>query len=116
MDPLGFASENFDAIGGYRDFYKDGQGNPSISVDSSGKLPSGAAFDDVRGLKEILMNQGEQFSRCLTEKLMMYALGRELTFSDRPQINSILEELDRRGGGLQDLVEIVVSSETFLSK
>ena len=116
MDPLGFALENFDAIGGYRDFYKDGQGNPSISVDSSGKLPSGAAFDDVRGLKEILMNQGEQFSRCLTEKLMMYALGRELTFSDRPQINSILEELDRRGGGLQDLVEIVVSSETFLSK
>ncbi len=114
MDPLGFALENFDAIGGYRKFYTDGKGNPSISIDTSGKLPSGVAFEDVRGLKEILMNQREQFARCLTEKLMMFALGRELTFSDRPQINSILKELDRRGGGLQDLVELVVTSETFL--
>lgn len=114
MDPLGFALENFDAIGGFRKFYKEGEDAPAIPVDTSGKLPSGEAFDDVRGLKEILLGRKEQFVRCLAEKLMMYTLGRELSFSDRPQINAIVEELDRRGGGLQDLVEIVLTSETFL--
>ena len=115
MDPLGFALENFDAIGGFRDYYTDGQGAKTILVDTSGRLPSGEQFDDVRGLKAILIERKEQFARCLTEKLLTYSLGRELTFSDRPQINMMLEELDRRGGGLQDLVEIVVTSEAFLA-
>jgi hypothetical protein len=115
MDPLGFALENFDAIGSFREFYREGEDGPTIPVDTSGKLPSGEAFDDVRDLKKILLGRKQQFAHCLTEKLMMYALGRELTFSDRPQINAILKELDRRGGGLQDLVEIVVCSEAFLN-
>ncbi len=114
MDPLGFALENFDAIGGFRNFYTDGKGEQTVAVDTSGKLPSGEAFHDVRGLKGILSERKEQFTRCLSEKLMMYALGRELSFSDRPQINAIVEELERRGGGLQDLVEIVLTSDTFL--
>jgi hypothetical protein len=114
MDPLGFALENFDAIGGFREFYREGKDAPAIPVDTSGKLPSGEAFDDVRDLKKILLDRKEQFVRCLTEKLLMYALGRELSFSDRPQINAIVEELERRGGGLQDLVEIVVCSEAFI--
>ena len=115
MDPLGFALENFDAIGAFRDHYSNGKGKPSIPIDTAGKLPSGEAFEDVRGLKDILLERKDQFTRCLTEKLMMYGLGRELAFSDRPQINSIIDELERRGGGLQDLVELVVTSETFLT-
>lgn len=115
MDPLGFALENFDAIGGFREFYIGGKDAPAIPVDTSGKLPSGEAFDDVRDLRKILLGRKEQFVRCLAEKLLMYALGRELSFSDRPQINAIVEELERRGGGLQDLVEIVVCSDGFLT-
>jgi hypothetical protein len=115
MDPLGFALENFDAVGAFREFYSDGNGKPSTPVDASGKLPSGEAFGDMRELKEILLERKDQFERCLTEKLLMYALGRELSFSDRPQVNTILDELERRGGGLQDLVEIVLTSDIFLS-
>jgi len=115
MDPLGFALESFDAIGGYRDFYLAGPGGRSIPIDTSGQLPSGEAFKDVRGLKEILLGRKDQFDRCLTEKLMTYALGRELSFSDRPQIDYIIDELKRRGGGLQDLVEIVITSEPFFT-
>ncbi|QEG02598.1 hypothetical protein Mal15_67190 [Stieleria maiorica] len=114
MDPLGFALENFDAVGAFREFYSDGEGKPSTPVDASGKLPSGEAFGDMRELKEILVDRREQFERCLTEKLLMYALGRELSFSDRPQVNTILDELERRDGGLQDLVEIVLTSDIFL--
>lgn len=113
MDPLGFALESFDAIGTFRESYTAGKGHPAIPVDTSGKLPSGEVFSDVRGLKEILLDRRDQFARCLTEKLMTYALGRELGFSDRPQIDAIVEELEHRGGGLQDLIEIVVTSETF---
>lgn len=114
MDPLGFALESFDAIGAFRSHYSDGKGKPSIPIDTSGKLPSGETFDDVRGLKEILLERKDMFVRALTEKLVMYALGREIAFSDRPQINAIIDELERRQGGLQDLVEIVITSDVFL--
>jgi len=115
MDPLGFAMESFDAIGGFREYYTDVAGERTVAIDTSGKLPSGEAFDDVRGLRQILTGRKEQFARTLTEKLLMYALGRELSFSDRPKVNEILDELDRRGGGLQDLVEITVTSDAFLA-
>ena len=113
MDPLGFALENFDAIGAFRSAYTDGKQQNSIPVDASGKLPSGEAFEDVRGLRTVLVARKDQFIHCLTEKLLTYAMGRELSFSDRPQVEAIIKELGRRGGGLQDLVEIIVTSETF---
>ena len=113
MDPLGFALENFDAIGAFRSAYTDGKHQNYIPVDASGKLPSGERFEDVRGLRSILVARKDQFVRCLTEKLLTYAMGRELSFSDRPQVEAIIEELERRGGGLQDLVEIIVTCDTF---
>ena len=115
MDPLGFAMESFDAIGGFREYYMNGEGKRTTAVETSGRLPSGESFEDVRDLKEILIDRKDQFAHCLTEKLLMYSLGRELTFSDRPQIDSIVEELESRGGGLQDLIEILVSSDTFMT-
>ena len=113
MDPLGFALENFDAIGAFRSAYTDGKHQNFVPVDASGKLPSGERFEDVRGLRSILVARKDQFVRCLTEKLLTYAMGRELSFSDRPQVEAIIEELERRGGGLQDLVEIIVTCDTF---
>ncbi len=113
MDPLGFALENFDAIGAFRSVYADGEHANAIPIDASGKLPSGEAFEDVRGLRSILVERKAQFIRCLTEKLMTYAMGRELSMADRPQVDAIIVELERRGGGLQDLVEIIVTSESF---
>ncbi|GAB5560053.1 MAG: DUF1592 domain-containing protein [Synoicihabitans sp.] len=114
MDPLGFALENFDAVGAFRTHYSDARGTPTIPVDATGKLPSGESFEDVRELRTILLDRRDFFVRCLTEKLLIYALGRELAFSDRPQINAIIDELERRQGGLQDLVELVATSEAFL--
>ena len=113
MDPLGFALESFDAIGAFREFYVDGKGKPASRVDASGKLPSGETFSDIRDLRKILVDREDQFIHCLTEKLTIYALGRELAFSDRPAIDVMVEELHLRGGGLQDLVEIIATSETF---
>ncbi|GAB5560049.1 MAG: DUF1592 domain-containing protein [Synoicihabitans sp.] len=113
MDPLGFALESFDAIGAFREFYVNGEGRRTSRVDTSGKLPSGEVFADVRDLKTILKDREDQFIHCLTEKITTYALGRELAFSDRPAIDEMVEELAHRGGGLQDLVEIIVTSETF---
>jgi hypothetical protein len=115
MDPWGFALESFDAVGAFRSDYATGQRNKTIPVDASGKLPSGEAFQDVRGLRSIWGERQDQFVHGLTEKLLIYALGRELSFSDRPQVDAIVEELARRGGGLQDLVELIVTSVTFRS-
>src|SRR4030095_8861789 len=70
IDPLGFGLENFDAVGRYR---KSGAG-----VDATGKLPTGEQFDGPRELKKVLLTRKGQFTRNLTEKLLVYALCREL--------------------------------------
>src|SRR5207253_3837822 len=72
MDPIGFAFENFDAIGAYRE--RDGQS----PIDPSGELPDGQKFDGPAGLKSILKGKKELFARSLAEKMLTYALGRGL--------------------------------------
>lgn len=109
IDPLGFALENFDPIGAWRTQY-----GKKLPVDASGKLPSGEAFDDIRQLRTLLIQRHEQFTRSLTEKLMTYALGRELEIGDRPCVDEILVELSSKKGGLRDLIRLVVQSEPFL--
>ncbi|MEM7476910.1 MAG: DUF1592 domain-containing protein [Planctomycetota bacterium] len=108
IDPLGFALENFDAVGGWRDEYEGRK-----KIDPAGKLPGGDSFRSVAEFRELLVVREDQFYRCLTEKLMVYALGRELDASDRPAIDGILEQLDDRDGGLQDLISLIVFSESF---
>ena len=63
--------------------------------------------------KKKLLERSDRFVHCLTEKLLTYALGRQLRFSDRTTIEQIVEELDNRGRGMKDLVELVVLSEAF---
>ena len=86
MDPLGFALENFDAIGGWRT--TDG----AAPIDASGALPNGSTFNGLAGLRPILLAQREQFVRTVTGKLMTYALGRGVEYYDQPVIRKIARE------------------------
>ena len=110
IDPLGFALENFDAIGGWRDEYEK-----KTPIDASGRLPGGDSFETVAEFRKLLVNRQDQFQRCFVEKLLKYALGRELEIGDRPSVNKILAELKDLNGGLRDLIGFVVLSESFLN-
>jgi mono/diheme cytochrome c family protein len=88
MDPIGFALENFDAVGKFRTTYAD----TKSTVDASGVLYDGSKFQGVAELRQILLSHPEQFSRTLTEKLMTYALGREVEYYDAPAVRRILRE------------------------
>ena len=113
IDPLGFALESFDPIGGWRQHYPH-RGRSKPLIDPSGVLPSGEAFQDITDLKRILVeNHGDQFARNLTEKLLTYATGRLLERSDKASVDGIVEMLEREGGGLRDLVLLVVESDAF---
>ena len=108
IDPLGFALENFDAIGRWRDQY--GKGMP---VNPAGKLPSGEAFASAGEFKNLMAQKHDQFTRCLTQKLLTYATGREQVPTDRPVIDSILREMKKDNQGLRDLIHLIVLSEVF---
>jgi len=108
IDPLGFALENFDPIGRWRDHDEQG-----LKIDSAGELPDGATFADVIGLKRILVEQRELFARSLARKLLEYALGRRLKPTDRPAIDRLLAHQRQAGNGFRDLVIQAVLSEPF---
>ena len=108
IDPFGFALENFDAIGRWRNEY-----GKNMPIDASGELPNGAAFSTVPEFGKHIIKREGQFSRSLTEKLLTYAIGRELVPSDRPAIDAILREMRQDNKGLRDLIEAVVLSEVF---
>jgi hypothetical protein len=86
MDPLGFALENFDAIGKWRDA-EDG-----VPIDASAGLPDGTKFEGVTGLRNLLLGRREQFAATVTEKLLTYALGREVEYFDMPAVRKIVRE------------------------
>lgn len=111
MDPLGFALENYDAVGKWRTM--DG----SFPVDSSGVLPTGQAFSSPAEMRQILSQDLlPQFSRSLTEKMLTYALGRGLERYDRRTVREITRQLEAGGYGLQTLVSEVVQSLPFQSR
>ena len=114
IDPPGFALENFDAIGRWRTHYKV-EGKQSPPVDASGRFGA-TEFKDVSGFKTELLSRDEQFARCLVEKLLTDALGREPEVADRPHIRKIVESAAKDGYGLRDLVLLCVESEIFRRK
>jgi hypothetical protein len=107
MDPIGFAFENYDAVGAWRE--QDG----GFSVDPSGVLPDGQSFQGPAELKVILKGKKDVFTRCLTEKVLTYALGRGLEYYDRCAVDAILEALDQNDDRLSSLVVAVAKSEPF---
>ena len=117
IDPLGFALEFYDPIGGYREFYPlvDVGDSRALGkqVDGSGELPSGERFSDERGLKQVLMDRKDRFTYTLTEKLLVYGTGREMTFRDHELIEGIATDIAENGYGLRDLVVAIADSDVF---
>ena len=108
IDPAGFALENFDAIGAWREKY-----DRKLEVDSSGKLPGGQTFSSIDEFRNLLVAKEETFVRCLTKKLLTYAIGRQLNSGDRPAIDQIVKGMAGSGKGLRDLVHLIVLSHPF---
>src|SRR5262249_21939451 len=102
LDPLGFGLENYDGIGGRRG--KDA----GVQVDSSGTLPTGESFRGPAELKAILKGRQREFARCLTEKMLTYALGRGLEESDRCAVERIVKDLESHEYRVMVLVQGIV--------
>lgn len=107
MDPLGFAFENFNAVGGYRK--KDG----NFDIDASGTLPDGKAFKGPGELKAILKEKKALFARNLTEKMLTYALGRGVEYYDRPTLDRVGAALEQNQYKFSTLVLEIAKSEPF---
>jgi hypothetical protein len=109
IDPLGFALENYDVTGGWRDRDRDA----GDAIDASGQLASGAKVNGPAALSQALLAHPEQFVQALTEKLMVFALGRPVRYQDMPAIRAVV-----RGAAAQDyrfeaLVQGIVASDAF---
>jgi hypothetical protein len=107
MDPLGFALENYDAIGKWRD--KDGK----FDIDAGGELPGGKKFKGAKELRVILKEKAADFRRCLAEKLVTYALGRGLEYYDKCALDDICAAVERADNRFSSLVLAIVKSEAF---
>jgi hypothetical protein len=107
MDPIGFSLENFDATGAWRT--QDG-GNP---VDASGKLVDGTEMTGVKGLRDALVRYTPQFVRVITDKLMIYALGRGTEYFDMPVVRSVVHDAEKNNYRFSTLVLGIVKSDAF---
>ena len=108
MDPLGFALENFDAIGRWRT-----RTEAFEAIDASGALPSGATFEGVGGLRKVLLSQSDRFVATLTERLLTYGVGRGLEYYDMPAVRQIVRDAAREDYTLSSLVSGVIKSAPF---
>jgi hypothetical protein len=109
MDPLGFALENFDAIGAWR--VKDREAG--VAIDSSGQLADGTVVDGPVDLRAALLDEPSQFVQTLTEKLMIYALGRSVEHYDMPAVRRIVREAAREDYRFSALLAGIAQSEPF---
>lgn len=130
IDPPGFALESFDVIGGLRSKYRVGIGEAKAlapwdrqkhfqdgpPVDPSGQLADGRSFRDFRELQTLLLTQRESVVKCLVEKLCMFATGRAMGFSDRPEIDRLVAASMQNGEGVRDLIHLIVQSDIFRNK
>ena len=107
MDPIGFALENYNAIGAFRK--KEGE----LEIDTTAVLPDGTSFDGIADLKQILKDRKQQFVRCLTEKMLTYALGRGLEYYDRPTVDQIVTQLEAADYRSSVLITEIVRSDPF---
>jgi mono/diheme cytochrome c family protein len=118
IDPYGLALENFNAIGQWRD-RQDGegfQGNKAPVIDVSGRLPNGKDFHDFREYKALLAEQKDRFRKGLTEKMLVYALGRPVQPADRPTIYSAIKKMTGGGDTIRSLIKSIVISPQFTRK
>jgi cytochrome c5 len=129
IDPPGFALENFDVIGGWREHYRSiGSGEPVTvngvrmrykngpAVDAADVLPDGRQFQNIDEFKNLLLADKDQLARALAEKLLHYATGTPPTTTNRPQIEAIVDAVRGQNYGFRSLVHEVVQSEVFRNK
>jgi hypothetical protein len=131
IDPPGFALESFNPIGGWRDRFRSlGEGEKVDAdvngqrvryklgppVDASGELPDGQKFAGFREFRDHLAANDEVLAKSLVTKLLTFATGREMGFSDRAVIDRIVEQSATSGHGVRDLIHQVVLSEIFRKK
>jgi hypothetical protein len=107
IDPLGFALENYDALGQWR---SEEAGKP---IDNSGELPDGTTFKGPRELKTVLLDKKDLFLRNLTSRMLGYALGRGLTRTDSCTVDQTMSQLAADGYKSQSLIEAIVMSPPF---
>jgi hypothetical protein len=131
MDPPGFALENFDPIGGWRERYRGEKGDSpqrqfrgrgvweykvGPAVDATGELPDGRTFADIDEFKRLLLERQDQVTRNVTQNLLVYATGAGLQFADRAPVEKIVQRLTAQYLGLRTLVHEIVQSEIFQNK
>ena len=132
IDPPGFALENFDVMGGWRERYRSEAGGElakglaksgqkfafhyALPVDASGEMPDGRKFKDIREFKQLLLANEKQIARNLAKQLATYATGAPVRFSDREQIDAILNRTAASDYGVRSLIHELVQSELFLNK
>ena len=108
MDELGFALENYDAVGKWRDK------EMTNTIDARGELPDGTAFEGAKELQETVKTKmRDQFVRCLTEKMLIYALGRGMEYFDECTIDKLITDIKQDDYRFSDLIVAVVSSDPF---
>jgi hypothetical protein len=110
MDPLGFALENFDAVGAWRARDRFAGMEP---LDTSGKLPDGTLINGPDDLRDALLRRPDQFVQTFTERLLTYALGRTLDYNDMPAVRKIVRDTARDDYRFSSIVWAVVQSEPF---
>lgn len=125
MDPIGFSLENFDALGRWRNnnpwvlTVEDEKWRPNAAdgpIDPSGVLPNGMTFNGPAGLKQALLAHPEEFVSTMTEKLMIYALGRGIEDHDRPFIRRITREAAAKDNRFSAVITGIVTSPQFLMR
>ena len=108
MDQLGFALENFDAIGEWRDIYPSG-----AKVDAAAELPDGTKFNGPAELRKVLVQHSDEFVTTMTEKLMVYALGRGLEAADAPAVRKVKRDAAKENYRFESLIQGIVTSTPF---
>jgi len=107
MDPIGFALENFDGVGKWR------ERDAGVNIDSAGVFPDGTKFDGVDGLKKALLRHPDEFVGTVAEKLLMYGIGRNVQYYDQPAVRAIVRDAAQRNYTFESLVAAVVKSTPF---
>ena len=111
IDPMGLALENFDAVGQFRTVDRQAANQP---IDATTVLPSGLAIDGPVALREYLAANPARFAQAFTEKLLMYAVNRELHYFDMPQVRAVVRGAARNQYTLSSIVQGIVGSDAFL--
>ena len=129
IDPHGFALENFDVIGGWRDNYRSiGQGEPAIvngrkmrylngpQVESADELLNGGHFQSIQEYKKLLVQNRDELAKAFARKLLSYATGANTTLADRESLDAVIDSTKQNNFGVRSIVHAIVDTPTFRMK